>query len=291
MMKRFAIPSWVQRHQIRYEADSDAIRRIAKGLARFHPKNVENPDASIVIPAYNEELNLLSMLSSLSELKTDFQIELIVVNNNSTDKSSQILDDCGVFHVFEERQGISYTRQTGFENARGRIYLSADSDSLYPERWADTMIQSLDEQDVSCAYGVYSFIPGPRSNRLALGLYELAAELIFSVRKWRNKEYINVMGFNFAFRREQGKEVGGFNTRRQRWQDGWMALELSRLGKLKKIYHKEARVWTSDRRLITDGSLLKAFTRRVRVNVRRVLSYKKKNPLQDISNSSDQSTS
>ncbi|HRI26592.1 MAG TPA: hypothetical protein PK715_00920, partial [Chitinophagales bacterium] len=76
------------------------------------------------------------------------------------------------------------------------------------------------------------------------------------------------MGFNFAYRRTDGLQVGGFkhNLNRkvtQRSEDGWMALELSRLGKV-RLVSAQSRVWTSDRRLLDDGSLFKAFVARVK---------------------------
>jgi glycosyltransferase involved in cell wall biosynthesis len=41
------------------------------------------PLISIVIPAFNEEKNILSTLRSLSEISTTYPVEILVVNNNS----------------------------------------------------------------------------------------------------------------------------------------------------------------------------------------------------------------
>lgn len=271
-MQRFSIPSWLGQHDISWEPGKpgfeEQVARIRKGLEQFQ---VDDPEVSIVIPAYNEEKNLLGTLSSFSVMKTKYRVELIVINNNSTDATQKILDACGVKNYFEERQGISFTRQTGFEKAKGTFYLSADADSIYPKAWIDSYVDVLKNKEYSCAYGRYSFIPSAGSSRFALALHEIVAESYFLFRRKRGKDYLNVMGFNFAFRYEDGKKVGGFNVNRQRWQDGWMAMQLSILGKIALVTGTGARVWTSDRRLLADGSLSQAFKNRIQNNFTRVM--------------------
>lgn len=273
MTGRFTIPSWVQEHLIQYQPGTEegrvALARIRKGLARF---NDPDPEVSIVIPAYNEEGELLRALSSLASQQTERRVELLVINNNSSDRTQDILDACGVSSIFEPRQGISYTRQTGLENAKGRFYLSADADSVYPPSWVEAYVAALEDPKTICAYGRYSFLPSPQSQRFWLAVHEIAAETWFNFRR-RNRDYLNVMGFNFAFRRKDGLKVGGFNTSRQRWQDGWMAMQLGKHGRIALLESESARVWTSDRRLIADGNLRKAFWRRLRTHSAKLRRY------------------
>jgi glycosyltransferase involved in cell wall biosynthesis len=272
-MFRFILPAWVQKHNFEYEdidsVPAEVLKRIKKGLARM---NVEQPEVSIVIPAYNEEKNILRTLSSLSELKLNHPTELLIVNNNSTDGTQRILDICGVRNIFEPRQGISFTRQTGLENARGKYIMNADADSIYPEGWVNAYVKALQNPKVTCVHGRHSFIPGEKSSRLSLGVYEMVAESFFNLRS-KQRDYFNVLGFNFAFRKADGLKVGGFNTTRQRWQDGWMAMMLKQHGEIKLVPGKDARVWTSDRRLMYDGGLFKAFINRVNKYKSRVLDY------------------
>jgi glycosyltransferase involved in cell wall biosynthesis len=245
------------------------LERIRQGLARFQ---AADPEVSIVIPAYNEENELLRALSSLSQQETQRRVELLVINNNSSDSTQEILDACGVRSIFEPRQGISFTRQTGLESAKGRYYLSADADSVYPPGWVDAYVNALEDPGTTCAYGRYSFLPSPQSKRFWLAIHEIAAESWFHFRR-RNRDYLNVMGFNFAFRRKDGLDVGGFNIARQRWQDGWMAMQLGKRGKIALLLTESTRVWTSDRRLIADGNLRKAFWRRLRMHSAKLRRY------------------
>lgn len=284
MLKRFILPRWVIRHDMQgidRKKLSDTkiglvpleLKPIIDGLKQFQQ---DNPVVSIVIPAYNEEADLLKTLSSLSKLKPKYPTELIVANNNSTDGTQDILDFCGVKSVFEKRQGISYARQAGLEAARGTYILSADADSIYPDKWGNRFIDVLmSRPDIACVYGRYSFVPYNRSRwtRIGLAIHEIMAEIAFSLRS-KDNECVNVMGFNFAYRRADGLSVGGFkhDLNRKvtlRSEDGWMALELSQLGKVQLVSTNQ-RVWTSDRRLLNDGNLLMAFTKRI---VRYVRNY------------------
>jgi len=273
-MLNYVTPKWVLSHNFKYNdlnsLDKNITERIKDGLKKFR---VEDPEVSIVIPAYNEEKSILHTLSSLSSITPSYKTELIVVNNKSTDQTQNILDQLGVKSFFEPKQGISYTRQTGLEMAKGKYILNADSDSIYPAGWVDAYVNALKDESVSCAYGTYSFIPEYNS-RFVLANYELVSEFIIKRRR-HNKEFLNVLGFNFAFRKEDGLKVGGYNINRLVWEDGWMAMLLMNEGKLKQVSGAEARVWTSDRRLMYDGGILKASVKRFKKEILRYLPKKK----------------
>lgn len=269
MLYRLSVPDWVLQHNSHSYASSQAvpaavIEQLRQGLARFnHP----DPEVSIVIPAYNEEENILKTLSSFAAMHSSYRTELLVINNNSTDATAQLCQACGVKVIDQPVQGISYTRQRGLEEARGTYLLSADADSIYHHGWLDSYVDLLKNPAVACVYGRYSFIPSEGTPRAVLGVYEMAAEAYFSWRS-RSKPFLNVMGFNSAFRREDGLAVGGYNTTRPRWSDGWMAMLLQQQrGQLVLSPRFENRVWTSDRRLRADGSLSKAFFNRVKKSI------------------------
>jgi len=278
MMKRFIVPEWVLEHNFFYDPSNlskERIEIIRKGLEKF---GTETPNVSIVIPAYNEEASLLRALSSFSRMATKHKAELIVVNNNSNDRTQEILEVCAVKTVFAQRQGISYARQAGLEAAKGKYILSADADSIYPVYWIDTLVEPLMNKDeVSCPYGTYSFIPSSGNSRVSLGFYEMMAEAFFKIKR-KQRECVNVMGFNFAFRKEDAFKVGGYShnlqrNRTGRSEDGWMAYQLMKVGKLCRVDDLKGRAWTSDRRLMADGSLAKAFQNRAKKELKRLSLY------------------
>ncbi len=261
----FTLPKWVLKiTEISRNFENlpdEFISNLKKSLKKF---SEEKPEVSIVMPVYNEEENLVHTLYSLSKLKLKHKTELIVINNNSTDGTQNILDSLGVKSFFLKKQGISYARQLGLEKARGKYHLCVDGDSVYHPEWTNELVKALEDKSVSVAYGSYSFIPlYGNSRRKMFALYEIVTSSYYKLRR-RNKEYINVVGFNFGFRTEDGKKVGGFNTSRPRWSDGWMAMTLQELGKIKYVKNEGARVWTTARRLNADGSLYRAFMNRVK---------------------------
>jgi glycosyltransferase involved in cell wall biosynthesis len=92
-----------------------------------------NMDYSIIIPAYNEEdylphtlTNLIQSMKAIKNLKG----EIIVTDNNSTDRTASIAGEFGARVVFEERRQISRARNTGAKAALGKYLIFVDSDTL-----------------------------------------------------------------------------------------------------------------------------------------------------------------
>jgi glycosyltransferase involved in cell wall biosynthesis len=273
MMNKFTYPEWVERHNFQYDSfdqiPHETIVQLREKLRRFM---VEQPEVSIVIPAYNEETELLKSLSSFAELEMPYKCELIVANNNSTDRTQELLDSLGVKSVFQPQQGVSHARQAGLEAAEGIYILNGDADSIYAPDWGTAHVEILKKYpDVTCVYGRYSFVPTDDSPRFRLALHELAAETAYALRS-KGMEPASVRGCNFAYRKADALKVGGFkhhldrlNT--DRCEDGWMALELSELGKIHYLGTSN-QVWTSSRRLLENGSLFKASYRRLKLYLR-----------------------
>ncbi len=273
MLNRISVPKFITTHLFDYdgvdELSQKTITEIKEGLARF---NCSDPEVSIVIPVWNEEFNLARTLSSFSKMKTNHKVELILVNNNSTDRTQELIDLLGVKSIFQPVQSISITRQVGLEAAKGKYHLCADGDSIYPPDWIDTMVEKLKDDNVSCVYGTHSFLPSKNNSRVTLLIHELVSGVIYFLRR-QNREYLNIFGFNFGFRTQDAFEIGGFNTKRQRWSDGWMAMTLMKKGKIKRLNSLQTRVWTNTRRLDADGTILKAIIKRLKKEKQNILEY------------------
>lgn len=259
-MPSLFIPDFVHKHHKSYFQIKEEIPNIREAINTFKPTH---PEVSIVIPAYNEKLNILQTLSSLANTISDYKIEIIVVNNNSTDETQLLLDQVGVINVFQGIQGIKHARNAGLARANGKYILNADADTIYSPYWANSMIREIVNEDICCIYGRHSFIPSPGTNRIIYFFYEIFSDLMAKVRS-KNEEAVNVYGFNSGFRKQQGIEVGGFEHPIGTNEDGWLALKLKKYGKLKLVSNKHARAWTSDRRLMLDGGILKAIFARIK---------------------------
>ncbi len=280
-MNLFSLPKWVRPHlfeEKRFkDLSAEELSDLRKALKRFQDPN---PEVSVVIPVWNEENNIYRTLSSIAASNTELSVEIIAINNNSTDGTQQVLDALGVKSYQQPMQGTPYARQMGLEKAKGKYHLCADSDTFYPPDWIDLMVAPMRKNDnIAGVYSAYSFIPPKGQSRLGLSFYEFCTIPLIYYRK-RKKEYMNVFGFNMGFVTDMGRQIGGFRVRSNRvyanasgsdfvneCEDGRMALDLTAKGKLRWVTHPGARVFTSSRRLMDDGSIGKAFVRRLKLQL------------------------
>lgn len=277
-MSLLGLPKWIFPHLFTNKRFGDLteseIHALRERISHFKD---EAPEVSVVIPAWNEENNIYRTLSSLSASSTRYKVEIIVVNNNSTDGTQKVLDQLGVRNYLQTVQGTPFARQMGLDHARGKFHLCADSDTFYPPDWIDLMVEPMvKDTRVTGVYGNYAFIPPDGQGRLGLWFYEKFAALMIQIRK-KNREYLNVYGFNMGFVTEVGRRTGGFKVSGSRVyanivgsdfqneaEDGRMALNLKKEGELKQVTSSKATVFTSPRRLLDDGSISKAFFNRAK---------------------------
>ena len=90
------------------------------------------PDYSIIVPAYNEEAFLPSALAALGAAMAgvpEYRGEVIVVDNNSTDRTAEIAREWGATVVFEPHNQIARARNAGAMVALGRNLVFVDADT------------------------------------------------------------------------------------------------------------------------------------------------------------------
>ena len=103
------------------------------------------PTLSVVIPAHNEEQYIGKCLDHLLAQEDQLH-EVLVVDNNSTDSTSEIVASYLPRHpklrlLEEPRPGVAFARNKGFDAATGDILGRLDSDSrAYPD-WASTVLE------------------------------------------------------------------------------------------------------------------------------------------------------
>ncbi|MBS1563681.1 MAG: glycosyltransferase family 2 protein [Bacteroidetes bacterium] len=269
-MRPISIPAHVQEHN---QPNAALTMRLGSIRDRFRDLLKGEPEVSVVMPAYNEEENILRTLSSLSATVTKRSVEFVIVDNNSKDRTAEIVRSTGVICLSETTQGITPARNAGLRAARGKYIINADADTIYPPDWIEQMVKPLDNPANAICYGRFSFIPVGSTGRFTYFFYEYIADFVRYFNKFFREEAVNVYGFNSAFRKAQALEVDGFNHPPQANEDGWLALKLRNkgFGKLYYVTNIKALVWTTDRRLQIDGGLWKALQKRFK----RVLTGKR----------------
>lgn len=109
---------------------------------------------SIVIAAFNEEKNINECLDSLQNLDYDSsQLEIIVVDNNSTDNTANIVKKYPVNLVQEKTSGPTYARNKGIQTAKNEIIVFIDSDVKVSQGWLKQLIAPFDDQSIGAVGG------------------------------------------------------------------------------------------------------------------------------------------
>ncbi len=113
---------------------------------------------SIVVPAYNEEEAIEDFINAAErEIKLQEPYELLILNDGSTDKTKQIIERMMKKHSnirlinHKENKGLGAALKTCFENAKGRIIVTMDSDLTHPPKLVRTLIENCEDVDVCIA--------------------------------------------------------------------------------------------------------------------------------------------
>lgn len=110
-------------------------------------KNINDSKISVIIPVYNGEKTLKKCLGSVL-YQTYKNYEIIIIDNNSTDKTKDIIKEFQnkndkVIYVFEEHKGRGSARNAGIKKAKGKIIAMTDSDCIVPHNWIQELTNPI----------------------------------------------------------------------------------------------------------------------------------------------------
>jgi glycosyltransferase involved in cell wall biosynthesis len=121
---------------------------------------------SVVIPAYNEEKYLGKCLESLQN-QTEKPFEIIVVDNNSGDKTATIAKKMGARVITEKQQGISFSRNAGFDAVKGDIIARIDADTIAPNNWLEKITKDIEKDNYDVVYGPAYYMNLPKQIQIS----------------------------------------------------------------------------------------------------------------------------
>ncbi|CAM4242961.1 Glycosyl transferase family 2 [Pedobacter westerhofensis] len=261
-------PDWLGQFLYPYEKyeeiPASVFESINKDLDKVQSKS---PLVSIVVIAWNEETNILRCVATLSKMVTEIPFEIIVVNNNSTDRTQDTINDLHIKSYNELTQGAGPARQRGQEEALGKYILTADADCFYPACWVDEMMKVLKKEGVVCIYGRYSFIGEPSFPRWKLLILEKLKDTMAGLRHLK-QPYFNTFGISMGYVKEYGLKIGFIKINR-RGEDGQLCMDLMQYGKVKQMKARKARVWTGVRTLNQNGSFYNIVVSRIKEDLKR----------------------
>jgi glycosyltransferase involved in cell wall biosynthesis len=179
---------------------------------------------SVVIPTYNRADELRATLCSLSKLSSNDAWELLVVDNNSTDATRDVVTQAaGQFpvelrYLLESEQGRSAALNAGIRASRGDIVVTTDDDVRVEPDWLDRAGDAL--TSLQCDYVGGRVLPlwgAPRPDWVpdhggkqwaVIALLDYGAEPI----PFFTRAHHVPLGVNMAFRREAFDRAGLWNN-------------------------------------------------------------------------------
>ncbi|MEM6705760.1 MAG: glycosyltransferase [Acidobacteriota bacterium] len=193
------------------------------------------PRISLIIPAYNEEALLPRLLESVDIASTRFSadadsVEVIVVDNDSTDDTARLAEAAGCRVLSEKRRCIATVRNTGASAASAPTLCFVDADSvLHPEIFSAVLEASRNERIVA------------GSSRVRPEVWSFGLWVSFHLTMppmW-------LLGLDtglFFIRRSDFRTLGGYPEDRQYAEDIQLYLAARRLGRSRSPRQRLARL-------------------------------------------------
>lgn len=116
------------------------------------------PKVSVVVPALNEEARIGGCIEALKNQNyPSSKVEIIVVDNNSTDRTADYVRSLGVTCLFERKQNAEAARNTGVRGSSGEILAFTDADCRPTKDWLRFAVAKLHSADLVAGHIKFSF--------------------------------------------------------------------------------------------------------------------------------------
>ena len=184
------------------------------------------PNVSIIIPMYNNEKYVDLCLKSIFSLEyPDKKMELIVVDNGSTDSSVEIVKKYPLKVVSCPIGNISKVRNAGAAVAKGTVLAFVDSDCVVGPSWLSTTVNILERPRVVATGSGYRL---PKDAKWVEKIWLRQSKI-------EEREVKFIPSGNFIVKADAFKEIGGFNESLVTCEDADICERLARKG-FKLIY-------------------------------------------------------
>lgn len=201
---------------------------------------MKNPFISVIIPAYNEEARIGVCLRSL--IKQSYprdQYEIMVVDNNSTDRTAKIARSLKVKVVEEKNQGLVFARRQGIAASKGSLVAFIDADCLAQPLWLKKMVEIYEKNEAVVGIG----------QQINLQPKNLFISLIEPLTNFSLRVLKILPGSHFSFRRSAYDQTGGYSLKADFSEDIYLSKKLKKFGRL--VIQKKGLVIASSRRLLS----------------------------------------
>lgn len=199
----------------------------------------EYPFVSIIIPAKNEEKYISRCLDAVIKLNYPrSKYEIIVVDNNSTDNTRDIVKKYSSIILLGKKEGtIGAVRNFGAKHAKGEILAFLDGDSIPDSNWLKVACNYFRNDGSIGSIGFAISEPTSESTWVEKTWYKIGSSSKYktglSKTKW-------LSSFNLILKKNLFYQVGGFNELLETCEDADLGYKMSQISNL--IFSDEIRV-------------------------------------------------
>ncbi len=181
------------------------------------------PSVSIVIPAYNAQDTIIKCLHSIRFL--DYppeKLEVIIIDNGSTDNTVQIVKKLGFNIVSFPNGSIGAVRNFGASFARGEVIAHTDSDCVLPAQWLISAIRAMQTDKAIGAVGGGCLVPNDAT---------LLEKAWVTQQKDNLQEVKYLPACNFILLKAFFDSLSGFNEEITAGEDDDLSIKISETGR------------------------------------------------------------
>ena len=191
--------------------------------------SAKHPSISVIVPVYNREKLIRECIESLLSLSYPRdKIEIIVVDNGSSDNTLKVLSEYPITSIQEKKRGAAPARNRGIEISKGEILAFTDSDCIVEGNWAEEIAVSFGDRTVSAVIGLSRGIDYNLCATFVQRRYE--AGWFTTTPNGYSLRYKALDTRNSALRREVVGEIGIFDPEMKIWEDIELGMRLNSLG-------------------------------------------------------------
>lgn len=221
------------------------------------PKKNGEYAISFVIPAYNEEGYIRHCLDAIiREINRRKGYEIIVVDNNSNDKTCEIVakEYPAVTLIHEPRRGANSAREAGFVISKGDLVAFLDADTELLPGWIDRAERAFaNDPNLVCLSGPFIYYDLPFVARALVRMFYIGTYLVYLVNNFIFRNTSMIQGGTEIVRRGALAKIGGHDVNLTFYgDDADLARRLRAVGEVRWSFAFAMR--SSGRRLAKEGT-------------------------------------
>lgn len=220
-----------------------------------YKKSIKLPFVSIIIPAYNEEKNIKKSVGASKKL--DYpkdKFEIIVVDDGSSDRTTEIAKKMGVKVIRKKRGGKASALNLGIKHSKGEIIGCLDADS-YPEKDALKKMIGFFNEPLVASVTPSALVSKPKN------ILERMQDIEYAMISWNRKllDFIDSVyvtpGTLSLYRKDVVQKIGGFDEKSMtedidiawRIRKSGFKIKMAFSAKVFTTAHKKFRKWWHQR--------------------------------------------